>query len=86
MLSPDLLKDLHEIGTWLFLAILSFLGLVIRTIFTNKAQIDLLKKELQDRFQNTERHDEEMRTSLNRLEKTVESTREQILELWKQKN
>ena len=85
MLPQDWLKDLNEIAVFLSISILGFLGLVVRTIFTNKAEIDLLKKELSDRFKAREKHDEEMRKVLERLETTVDHTREQILELWKNK-
>lgn len=84
MLFSDFLKDIHEIGVWLAITIFGFIGLLIRTVFTNKAQIDLLKKELKERFEAREKHDEEIKNSLNKLENTVENTRDQILELWKQ--
>jgi hypothetical protein len=83
MLPPDFLKDLHDIGVWLGILVLTFLGGVVRTIFTNKAQIELLKKELSDRFKSREQHDQEMKISIEKLEQTINYTREQILELWK---
>jgi hypothetical protein len=83
MLPQDFLKDIHDIGVWVAILVLTFLGGVVRTIFTNKAQIELLKKELDARFKSREKHDEDMKNVLERLENTVDHTREQILELWK---
>lgn len=83
MLSPEFLKDIHSLGVWLVITVLVFLGGIVRTIFTNKVQIDLLKKELTTRFISREKHDEDIKNSINKLETTLENTRDQILELWK---
>lgn len=58
---------------------------MVRTVFTNKTQIAILRTEIKDRAKDRAEKDEHFRKALESIHQDINGLKDQILDIWKAK-
>lgn len=76
---------LYEIGLAFVGAIVSAIGYLIRTVLTNKTEIELLKSEIEARDKRRDEDRQLMMEFRSEVKSSIETIKSEIIDLWKTK-